>query len=103
MFNEVGVILRYIIERKSEYTRLNSHIVNAVKAGQKVFDKYYRLMLNNNVYLVATVLDPRIKLKWIRENIKNPNHTIERVRSFLKALYPPPDTDLPANTEDSAF
>ena len=36
MFNKVRVILRYIIERKGEYTRLNSHIVNAIKAGQKV-------------------------------------------------------------------
>ena len=77
MFNEIRVILRYIAERKGEYTRLDSHMVDTMKAGQKVFDKYYGFILNNNIYLVAIVLDPRIKLKWIRENIENPDNTIE--------------------------
>ena len=63
IFNEIRVILRHITERKGEYTRLDSHIVDTVKVGQKVFDKYYGFILNNDIYLVATVLDPRIKLK----------------------------------------
>jgi hypothetical protein len=103
MYGEVGVLLRYIAQQKGEFARIDDGLVQAVEAGRGVFDKYYRYMLDSNIFFIATVLDPRIKTKWIQQNVENPDEVIERIRVFLKATYPPPDPDLPTHAEDEAF
>lgn len=104
MYGEVGLTLRYIAMRQGEYAQIDNGLVQAVKAGRDVFDKYYSYMLQSDIFFIATVLDPRIKTKWIRDNVNKPDEVIDRIRAHLKASYPPPpDPDLPSNTDKEAF
>ena len=58
IYREVGVLLRYIVQQKREFTRINNGLVQAVEAGREVFNKYYSYMLDSNIFFIAIVLDP---------------------------------------------
>jgi hypothetical protein len=58
-------------------------------------------MSEHDLYYVALVLDPRVKTKWIQDNVPNLTAVIDRIRTFLKATYPLPDTLLPDNIQES--
>jgi hypothetical protein len=101
MYEEIGTILHQIANKEGDFGRLDSGLVSAVRKGIKVFDKYYGLMSEHDLYYVASVLDPRVKTKWIQDNVPNPTAVIDRIRTFLKATYPLPDTPLPDNIQES--
>ena len=103
MYNEVGLTLYQISRKEGDYRNIDSGLVSAVNKGIEVFDKYYGLMDEHDLYYIATVLDPRIKTKWIEENVPNPRTVIDRIRTFLKATYPLPDTPLPESTTQDVF
>ena len=44
-------------------------------------------MKSNNIYFLATLLDPRVKTQQIKDNLNNANIVIKRLRTFLKATY----------------
>jgi hypothetical protein len=60
-------------------------------------------MYDHDFYYIATILDPRIKTKWIEENVESPLTVIDRIRTFLKAIYPLPDTPLPNDLPRDIF
>ena len=60
--------------------------------GKETFDKYYGLLEEHDLYYITTILDPRVKTKWIEENTENPTKVIDRIKSFLKSSYPLLDT-----------
>ena len=101
MYEEIGTILHQIANKEGDFRRLDSGLVSAVRKGIEVFDKYYGLMSEHDLYYVALVLDPRVKTKWIQDNVPNPTAVIDRIRTFLKATYPLPDTPLPDNIQES--
>jgi hypothetical protein len=53
----------------------------------KLFRKYFSLIKNNDIYFLATILDPRIKTKWIKDYIKNLIKIITHLRTFFKDFY----------------
>jgi len=101
IYKEIGTILHQITNKEGDFRRLDSGLVLAVRKGIKVFDKYYGLMSEHDLYYVALVLDPRVKTKWIQDNVPNLTVVIDRIRTFLKATYPLPDTPLPDNIQES--
>ena len=103
MYNEVGLLLRRISQKQGPFSTIDSTLVSAVKKGIEVFEKYYSYIGEHDLYYIATVLDPRIKTKWIEENCENPSKVIDRIQAFLKATYPLPDSELPSNTIDDVF
>jgi hypothetical protein len=44
-------------------------------------------MKGNDIYFLATLLDPRIKTQWIKDNLNNVDAVIARLRKFLKDTY----------------
>jgi hypothetical protein len=103
MYNEVGLLLRQISQKQGQFSHIDSDLVLAVKAGIEVFNKYYGYIGEHDLYYITTLLDPRIKTKWIKENVENPSIVIARIRPFLKTTYPIPDDPLPANPTDDVF
>ena len=65
MYKEISTILHQITNKEGDFRRLDSGLVSAVRKGIEVFDKYYGLMSEHDLYYVALVLDPRVKTKWI--------------------------------------
>ena len=63
MYKEISTILHQITNKESDFRRLNSGLVLAVRKGIKVFNKYYSLMSKHNLYYVALVLDSCVKTK----------------------------------------
>jgi hypothetical protein len=103
MYNEVGLTLHQIVKKEGHFAYIDDGLVSAVKKGIETFNKYYGLIEEHDLYYIATVLDPRIKTKWIEENVQNPTEVINRIRTFLKATYPLPDAALPENTVQDVF
>ena len=103
MYGEVGITLRSIIRREGDFSLIDDGLVIAVKKGKEKFDEYYKLLSENDLPYIATVLDPRIKTKWIEEHCENPTNIIRRIRAFLKATYPLPDLPLPEHTPADIF
>ena len=97
-YTEVGVILCKIIRKEKEFKRIDDSLVEVVKQGKETFKKHYSYLEDHDFYYLATVLDPRIKTRWIKENIETPDEVIDRIRKLLKATYPLPDSPLPQNS-----
>jgi hypothetical protein len=103
MYNEVGLLLRQISKKQGPFAAIDSDLVSAVEVGIETFNKYYSSLREHDLYYIATLMDPRIKTKWIEDNVENPYDVIDRIRTFLKATYPLPDDDLPANATNDVF
>ena len=104
MYNEVGLTLHQITRKQGEFSSIDDGLTHAIHKGIEVFDKYWGLLGDeHDLYYIATVFDPRIKIKWIQDNIENSTEVIARIRTFLKATYPPPDIDLPDNHLPDVF
>ncbi len=59
-------------------------------------------MADNDIYYLATILDPRIKIQWIKDNIEDVEKIIDRIRTFLKVIYPP-ESELSPNEENNIY
>ena len=44
-------------------------------------------MKDNDIYYIASVLDPRVKTRVIQKYVSNTDEVIERIQKFLKATY----------------
>ncbi len=66
------------------------------------FKEYQELMVDNDIYYLATILDPRIKIQWIKDNIEDVEKIIDRIRTFLKVIYPP-EPELSPNEENDIY
>jgi hypothetical protein len=63
LYNEIGLLFHQIVKKEGQFRQIDNDLVSAVKREIEVFDKYYNLMAQYDLYYVATVLDPRIKTK----------------------------------------
>jgi len=59
-------------------------------------------MKGNDIYFLATMLDPRIKTKWVEDYVENPAKVIARLRTFLKDSYYH-ELELPSADEDALY
>jgi hAT family dimerisation domain. len=97
LYKQLEDILNQITSKQGEYITYDKNLINVVKSGQEVFFKYNGLMKNNDIYFITMILDPRIKTKWIKNNLFETitTATIQHIRTFLKATYPP-EIELPS-------
>ena len=54
-------------------------IAKRCKIGLEKFKEYLNIIKGNNIYFLATILDPQIKTKWIKDNINDTNAVITRL------------------------
>ena len=59
-------------------------------------------MTDNDIYYLTTILDPRIKIQWIKDNIEDAEKIINRIRTLLKVIYPP-ESELSPNEENDIY
>ena len=68
---------------------IDENIIYVIEYGIIKFDDYYKLIKSNDIYFIATILDPRIKTQWIKDYLLDEaNMIIKRVKTFLKNTYP---------------
>jgi hypothetical protein len=102
MYVQLESILKQISRREGPFSHFDNDIITAVNVGKEKFMKYKQLMEGNDIYYLATILDPRIKTQWIKDHIDNADEVIQRIRTFLKATYPP-EPELPANEQNDIY
>jgi hypothetical protein len=76
------------MQKKGKYAVFDDTLINIIKAGVKTFEKYNNFMQNNDIYLIALVLDPWIKIQWIKDHMPNADIVIKQICKFLKSTYP---------------
>ena len=59
-------------------------------------------MADNDIYYLVTILDPRIKIQLIKNNIEDVEKIINRIRTFLKVIYLP-ELELSSNEENDIY
>jgi hypothetical protein len=79
MYFELDDILTKMIQGQGEYTSFDNQVIDALKFAQKKFDKYFDLMKDNDIYYIASVLDPQVKTRVIQKYVPNPDEVIERI------------------------
>ena len=89
--------LRGISKREGEYARFNASLADAVKVELAKFEEYNGFMQSNDIYYIASILDPRIKCQQLKKNVIDHEKIIQRVRTFLKQTYPP-ELELPTHS-----
>jgi hypothetical protein len=63
-------------------------LIEAAKKGLEIFNKYYLAMKSNDMYWIASILDPRIKTNWLKKNYPDAQDIIARIKKFIKEAYP---------------
>ena len=53
-------------------------------------------------HTLQAILDPRIKIQWIRDNLENADDITRRIRTFLKETYPH-EPELPIADENELY
>ena len=94
MYLQLENTLKGISKRERVYAGFDSTLVEAAKYGLEKFNEYNGYIKGNDIYYIASVLDPRIKCQWLRRNVDNAEEVIKHIRKFLKAAYPP-EPELP--------
>jgi hypothetical protein len=89
MFGELRCILLPIKERRGEWQKVSPAITVPVSNGISLLEKYHDCVKDNDVYYIASVLDPRIKTKWLK-TLPDGDEIIDRIRAFLKKAYSTP-------------
>ena len=69
---------RYIDGEYETYTTPPAIIIDAAKAAYAVMRKYYNK--TNELHCVVTILDPRFKVQYFRDNV----FTEEMITSYVK-------------------
>ncbi|EXX56006.1 hypothetical protein RirG_220070 [Rhizophagus irregularis DAOM 197198w] len=91
-------IYNFLIDKLESYCDKSNYsdIANAVKVGINKLDTYYTKTDDTNMYTVATVLDPRLKLNYYEDNKWKHSfirYAKETVLSIYNANYAPSATD----------
>ncbi|KAJ6168055.1 HAT dimerization [Penicillium chrysogenum] len=75
-----------------------------VSDGISLLEKYHDCVKDNDIYYIASVLDPRIKTKWLK-TLPDGEKIIDRIRAFLKKAYPTPKqpASIAPNTNYKSF
>jgi hAT family C-terminal dimerisation region len=99
---QIQATLNSITRKKGKYAAFDDTLINAVKAGVETFEKYNSFMRDNDIYFIASVLDPRIKTQWIKDHMPDADNVIKRIRKFLKSTYPS-EPSLLLNAENDEY
>jgi hypothetical protein len=86
MFGELRSMLLAIMERRGEWQKVSPVITVPVSDGISLLEKYHDCVKDNDIYYIASVLDPRIKTKWLK-TLSDGEKIIDRIREFLKKAY----------------
>ncbi|KAJ5346901.1 uncharacterized protein N7506_000154 [Penicillium brevicompactum] len=82
-------ILLAIKERRGEWQTVFPAITGPISDGISLLEKYHDCVKDNGIYYIASVLDPRIKTKWLK-TLPDGEKNIDRIREFLKKAYSTP-------------
>jgi len=61
IYIQIQSILTAIKKRDPLFDTIDENIVRVIESSIIKFDDYYKLMKSNDIYFIATILDPRIK------------------------------------------
>lgn len=89
MFAELRSILLAIKERRGEWQKVLLAMTVPVSDRITLLDKYHDCVKDNDIYYIASVLDPRIKTKWLK-TLLDGERIIGRIRAFLEKAYSTP-------------
>lgn len=89
MFEELRSILLAIKERRGEWQNVSPALTVPISDGIILLEQYYDRVKDNDIYYIASVLDPRIKTKWLK-TLPDGEKIIDRIKTFLKKAYPTP-------------
>lgn len=81
------IVLIDIIDKEGIYSNLHDTISKAFEFGKSKFEKYYNIMDENIIYYLISILDPRVKDRWIKENLPNGDKTISKVKTYIQEVY----------------
>lgn len=88
LYLKLQKILQSVVRKEGGFEDFDTTLITAAKAGLEKFDEYYGYMKQNDTYWIASVLDPRIKTKWLKKNLPDADKIIKRIKTFLKDTYP---------------
>ncbi|KAJ5537463.1 hypothetical protein N7494_006942 [Penicillium frequentans] len=89
MFEELRSILLAIKERRGAWQNVSPALTVPISDGITLLEHYHDCIKDNDIYYIASVLDPRIKTKWLK-TLPDGESIVDRIRAFLKKAYPAP-------------
>lgn len=90
MYFELNDILSKVIKGEGEFAGFDREIIKAVEVGYEKFKKYFEQMKELDIYMIGSVLDPRIKSRIIKKYLPDDAEAIlTRIKKFLKETYQP--------------
>jgi hypothetical protein len=89
IFEELRSILLAIKERRGDWQNVSPALTVPISDRITLLEHYYDCIKDNDIYYIASVLDPRIKTKWLK-TLPDGESIIDRIRAFLKKAYPAP-------------
>ncbi|KAF3400189.1 hypothetical protein F1880_008398 [Penicillium rolfsii] len=89
MLEELRSILLAIKERRDKRQNVSPALTIPISDGITLVEQYHDRVKDKDIYHIASILDPRIKTKWLK-TLPGGEKIIDRIRTFLKKAYPTP-------------
>jgi hypothetical protein len=83
----MDLLLKGLEDAKKKYTLTKSPFASCINLAWKKLDEYYRLSDESPIYMVAVILDPRLKLQYFERKWRTRRDWIEMARNRFQRMY----------------
>lgn len=84
MYCQLQTFLKKIVKRDGEFSGFDNELVRGCDAGLELFNEYFNYIQQNDIYLIASVLDSRVKSRWVKKNLTMPTKSLLGFGSSLR-------------------
>jgi hypothetical protein len=96
----MDLLLKRLEDAKEKYTSTKSALATCVNLAWKKLDEYYTLTDKSPVYMVAVVLDPRMKMAYFQRKWRTHSDWIDTARMRFNEMFNEYREDMNCPTED---
>ena len=98
----MDLLLKRLEDAKVKYTSKKSALATCVNLAWKKLDEYYALTDKSPVYMVAVVLDPRMKMAYFQRKWRTRPEWIDAARMRFNEMFDEYRKDMYCPTEDAS-
>ena len=84
---QLDLLLKGLEDAKKKYMSMRSPFTSCINFAWKKLDEYYQLSNKSLIYVIAVILDPRLKLRYLERKWRTRRDWITMARDRFQQMY----------------